>query len=88
VFSALQVIFWFEKQENVLIRALICGPMAPRLGCGFCPRISAVQVVIKHLGLRASSHIRLSIHQDGWFGVSGSRFLWVDVIVCFTTLRR
>ena len=25
-FSALQVIFWFEKQENVLIRALICGP--------------------------------------------------------------
>jgi hypothetical protein len=25
VFSALQVIFLFEKQENVLIRALICG---------------------------------------------------------------
>jgi hypothetical protein len=27
--SALQVIFWFEKQENVLIRALICGPKNP-----------------------------------------------------------
>jgi hypothetical protein len=25
-FSALQVIFLFEKQENVLIRVLICGP--------------------------------------------------------------
>ena len=27
-FSALQVVFLFEKQENVLIRVLICGPMA------------------------------------------------------------
>jgi hypothetical protein len=27
-FSALQVIFLFAKQENVLIRALICGPTA------------------------------------------------------------
>jgi hypothetical protein len=27
-FSALQVIFLFVEQENVLIRALICGPKA------------------------------------------------------------
>jgi hypothetical protein len=29
MFSALQVIFLFAKQENNLIRALICGPKSP-----------------------------------------------------------
>jgi hypothetical protein len=36
-FSALQVVFLFEKQENVLIRALICGPKSPVWGAGFVP---------------------------------------------------
>ena len=39
-FSALQNIFLFEKQENVLIRALICGPKRPHFGCGARSRIS------------------------------------------------
>ena len=34
MFSALPVIFLLEKQENVLIRALICGPKRPHLGRG------------------------------------------------------
>jgi hypothetical protein len=37
-FSALQVICGFEKQENVLIRALICG---------LYPRISSVLSIVK-----------------------------------------
>jgi hypothetical protein len=38
-FSALQVIFWFAKQENILIRALICGPKIPVWVAGKSSRI-------------------------------------------------
>jgi len=38
-FSTLQVIFWFEKQENVLIRVLICGPERPVWVAGFVPAL-------------------------------------------------
>jgi hypothetical protein len=39
LFSASQVVFWFGKQENVLIRALICGPKSPVWVAGLVPRI-------------------------------------------------
>jgi hypothetical protein len=38
-FSALQVIFWFEKQENILIRVFICGPKGRVWIAGFVPAL-------------------------------------------------
>jgi hypothetical protein len=38
-FSALQVIFLFAEQENVLIKALICGPKAPVWVAGVVPAL-------------------------------------------------
>ncbi|MEA2109865.1 MAG: hypothetical protein U9P07_10650, partial [Pseudomonadota bacterium] len=37
--SVLQVIFWFKKQENVLIKALICGPIKPVWVAGYVPAL-------------------------------------------------
>ena len=44
--SALQNIFLLEKQENVLIRALICGPKRSHFGCGARSRIGLLIFIL------------------------------------------
>jgi hypothetical protein len=46
IFSALQVIFLFGKQENVLIRALICGPKSPVGVAGKFPHQGFTDLVV------------------------------------------
>ncbi len=41
--STLQVIFGLKKQENVLIRVLICGPKRPDWVAGFVPALVPLQ---------------------------------------------
>jgi hypothetical protein len=44
-FSALQVIFLFGKQENVMIRVPICGPQCPRGVAGKSFRIKYLSTI-------------------------------------------
>jgi len=40
VISALPVVVWGEKHENILVRVFVYGPAKPVLGCGKSSRIS------------------------------------------------